>query len=279
MSMPAIPDPIAFGKDMSARRLTEVLSLDGKVAIVTGGGSGIGRACCLRLAEAGARVVVADMNRQTAEETASLVKAAGGDAISAPTDVRFVSQTTALVARAVAEYGGVDVLVNAAGIFPPKFALDIDEDAWDGLLATNLRGLFFLSQAVARNMIARKCGGTIVNIASMDAYLPTPALAHYDASKAGVIGLTQALAKEWGGQGIRVNAVAPGNIHTPGALACAEILLPMIDMKIEDLRPRSLLNRWGQPDDMARAVLFLASALSSFVTGTTLLADGGATLV
>jgi 2-deoxy-D-gluconate 3-dehydrogenase len=279
MSMPAIPDPIAFGKDMSSRRLTEVLSLDGKVAIITGGGSGIGRACCVRLAEAGAAVVIADMNRQAAEETVSLVKAAGGNAIASHTDVRYVNQTTALVAKAVAEFGGVDVLVNAAGIFPPSFALDIDEASWDGLMATNLRGLFFLSQEVARHMVARKCGGSIVNVASMDAYLPTPTLAHYDASKAGVVGLTHALAKEWGAQGIRVNAVAPGNIYTPGALACAEILLPMVDMNMEAFRPRTVLNRWGQPDDMARAVLFLASALSSFVTGTTLLADGGATLV
>lgn len=279
MNTPPIPDPIAFGKALSAERLVDLLSFEGKVAIVTGGGSGIGRACCLRLAEAGAGVLIADMNPQTAQETASLVKAAGGHGIFSKTDVRYTDQTTALADKAVAELGSVDVLVNAAGIFPPTFALDINEASWDSMLATNLRGLFFLSQAVARHMVAQKRGGTIVNIASMDAYLPTPALAHYDASKAGVVGLTQALAKEWGAHGIRVNAVAPGNIHTPGALACAEVLLPMVNMSMDAFRPRTFLNRWGQPDDMARAVLFLASAQSSFVTGTTLLADGGATLV
>jgi 2-dehydro-3-deoxy-D-gluconate 5-dehydrogenase len=280
MNTPIIADPVAHGREMSAQRIADLLSLEGKVAIVTGGASGIGRACAVRLAEAAASVLIADLNEAGAQETALLLgsKTASRCAVS-KTDVRLKEQTESLVERALAEFGRVDVLVNAAGIFPPAFALEIEEAAWDSLMGTNLRGMFFLSQAVARHMVATKRGGSIVNIASMNAYLPNPTLSHYDASKAGVVGLTQSLAREWGEHRIRVNAVAPGNIYTPGALACAEVLLPMINMTLEAFRPRTVLNRWGQPDDMARVVLFLASPLSSFVTGTTVLADGGATLV
>lgn len=279
MSAQATTDPVSHGRQMSAQRIVDLLSLQGKVAIVTGGASGIGRACSARLAEAGASVLIADINEAGAEETAAVCRKAGGRCAIARTDVRLKQQTDALVAKAVAEFSAVDILVNAAGIFPPAFALDIEEVAWDSLMATNLKGLFFLSQAVARHMVATNRAGSIVHIASMNAYLPNPTLTHYDASKAGVVGLTRSLAREWGANRIRVNAVAPGNIRTPGALACAEILLPMIDMTLEAFQPRTVLNRWGQPDDMARVVLFLASPLSSFVTGTTVLADGGATLL
>jgi 2-deoxy-D-gluconate 3-dehydrogenase len=279
MSTDEIKDPIKFGKEMSAQRIAGLVDLRERVAIVTGAASGIGRACAIRLSEAGARVMTADINIKGIMETAEIIARAGGRAEVSETDVREKEQTDALVKRTVSELGGLDIVVNAAGIFPPALALDIKEQLWDSVLATNLRGLFFLSQAAAKHMVGAKRGGSIVNIASMDAYLPTTGLAHYDASKAGVLGLTQALAKEWGANGIRVNAVAPGNIYTPGALAAAEILLPMFGVTWEAFKPRSVLNRWGQPDDMARVVLFLSSPLSSFVTGSTLLADGGAVLI
>jgi 2-deoxy-D-gluconate 3-dehydrogenase len=279
MNADGLKDPIGFGREMSAHSVAELIDLREKVAIVTGAASGIGRACAIRLAQAGAFIMMADISSAGVAETAEIVERVGGAARTSETDVSQKSQTDALVKRTVSELGGVDIVVNAAGIFPPAFALEITEQPWDRVLATNLRGLFFLSQAAANHMVTVGRGGSIVNIASMDAYLPTTGLAHYDASKAGVLGLTQALAKEWGGHGIRVNAVAPGNIYTPGALAAAEILLPMLGVTRDAFRPRSVLNRWGQPDDMARVVLFLASPLSSFVTGSTLLADGGAVLV
>jgi 2-deoxy-D-gluconate 3-dehydrogenase len=279
MSTDGLKDPIQFGNEMSAQSIAELVDLRGKVAIVTGAASGIGRSCAIRLSQAGAHVMAADMNRTGITETKDTIVRAGGRAQASAIDVCHKEQTDALVKRTVSDLGRVDILVNAAGIYPPAFALDIQEQAWDSVLATNLRGLFFLTQAAASHMVGARRGGSIVNIASMDAFLPTTGLAHYDASKAGVLGLTQALAKEWGAYGIRVNAVAPGNIYTPGALAAADILLPMFGVTKEAFKPRSLLNRWGQPDDMARVVLFLSSSLSSFVTGSTLLADGGAVLI
>jgi 2-deoxy-D-gluconate 3-dehydrogenase len=279
MGIDGLKDPIQFGQEMSAQSVADLVDLRGKVAIVTGAASGIGRACAVRLSQAGGHVMTVDINLKGITETAQIIVRAGGRAEVSETDVRYKEQTDALVKRTVSELGGVDIVVNAAGIYPPAFAVDIEEQPWDNVLATNLRGLFFLSQAAAKHMVGVKRGGSIVNIASMDAYLPTIGLAHYDASKAGVLGLTQALAKEWGANGIRVNAVAPGNIYTPGALAAAEILLPMFGVTWDAFKPRSVLNRWGQPDDMARAVLFLSSPLSSFVTGSTLLADGGAVLI
>lgn len=279
MSTDGLRDPIQFGKEMSAQSIADLVDLRGKVAIVTGAASGIGRACAVRLSQAGAHVMTADTNLNGITETAEIIVRGGGQSETSKTDIGYKEQTDTLVNRTVSELGRLDILVNAAGIFPPAFALDINEQSWDSVLATNLRGLFFLSQAAAKHMVGVKRGGSIVNIASMDAYLPTIGLAHYDASKAGVVGLTQALAKEWGAHGIRVNAVAPGNIYTPGAVAAAEKLLPMFGVTWEAFKPRSVLNRWGQPDDMARAVLFLSSPLSSFVTGFTLLADGGALLI
>lgn len=265
---------------MNTESVADLLNLGGKVAIVTGAGSGIGRATATRLAEAGAQVLVSDIKGEAAAETAAAIRSAGGKAVARMTDVRRTDETAALVQQAVTELGGIDIVVNNAGIMPPALAVDITEEQWDRVVTTNLRGMFFLSQAAARHMIAMERGGAIVNIASMDALLPTGALTHYDAAKAGVVGMTKALAKEWGPRKIRVNAVAPGNIWTPGAIACGKVLLPILGLPADPFPPaRSVLGRFGQPDDMAKVVLFLASSMSSFVTGSMVLADGGALLI
>src|SRR6266851_2194937 len=167
MSTDGIKDPIQFGKEMSAQSVAELVNLREKVAIVTGAASGIGRACAIRLSQAGAHVMTADMNIKGIKETAETIMRAGGRADVSETDVRLKEQTDALVKRTVSELGSVDIVVNAAGIYPPAFALDIEEQPWDSVLATNLRGLFFLSQAAAKHMVAAKRAGSIVNIASM----------------------------------------------------------------------------------------------------------------
>ncbi|HSQ61975.1 MAG TPA: SDR family oxidoreductase, partial [Polyangiaceae bacterium] len=170
-----------------------------------------------------------------------------------------------------------DILVNNAGIFPPAPALDLSEATWDRVLSVNLKGAFFLAQAVAQQMIRQGDGGAIVNIASIDALHPTGRLAHYDTSKAGLVMMTRSLAFELGPNRIRVNAVAPGVIQTPGADAALAVLAGsgspgQLKSKFVSRIP---LGRLGTPDDVARAVLFLVSEAADYITGSTLVVDGG----
>jgi 2-deoxy-D-gluconate 3-dehydrogenase len=250
--------------------------LKGRVAIVTGGAMGIGEGICRRLATQGCAVVVADVDES---KGMALVKELSGNPprpLFVKTDVRDLKQVENLIARTVQEYGRLDILVNNAGIFPFAPAVDVTPELWDKVLGVNLRGAFFLSQLAARQMKKQGNGGAIVNIASIDALHPTGLLSTYDASKGGLRMITRSLALEWAHFGVRVNAIAPGSIITPGASAATAAPQGTDLAKLmETFLARIPLGRMGEPDDIARSVLFLVSPAASYVTGITLVVDGG----
>jgi glucose 1-dehydrogenase/2-deoxy-D-gluconate 3-dehydrogenase len=261
--------------------LTSLVDLTGKVALVTGGGQGIGEAICLRLAEAGASVVVTDINTAGAEHTASRITAAGGKALAVSADVAKVSDTRRAVDSAVTAFGRLDVLVNNAALVGASPILEVEEGLWDAVIDIDLKGVFFQAQAAARQML-RQGGGKIINIASVDATLPTGGLAPYDSAKGGVVMLTKSLAKELGRHGITVNAVAPGGVDTPGARAATPVVMKVLGIDESDMSKtpiRSTIGRYAEPDDIAKVVFFLASGLSDYMTGTCVTVDGGYLLI
>jgi 3-oxoacyl-[acyl-carrier protein] reductase len=234
-------------------------SLAGKRALVTGASRGIGRAIALELARAGAAVVVGF--RSAGEEAEETAREAGGNAIQA--DVSSPEEAK----RLVEEAGDLDVLVNNAGLTRDGLIARMPDDDWDSVLATNLSGAFYTSRAVARSMMRRRAGA-IVNVSSIVGVHGNPGQTNYSASKAGLIGLTKALARELGPRGVRANVVAPGYISTA-----------LTDVLSEELRGAMLANtplgRLGDPEDVARAVRFLASDEAAFITGEVVLVDGG----
>jgi len=263
---------------MTESAQTDVFRLVGKVALVTGGGRGIGEAIALRLADAGAAVAVADVDAQGARRTADQITKAGGRSMALGLDVADAVACGKAVARVESELGGLDVLVNNAGIFPFSPATATTPELWNHVLAVNLSGAFFLAQAAAKAIGRRPAGGAIVNIASVDAIRPTGNLAHYDASKGGLVMLTRSLALEFAPMKIRVNAIAPGAIDTPGAQAGMAAVMPSGANPADLARAflaRIPLGRMGRPDDIAHAVVYLASPASSYVTGALLAVDGG----
>jgi 2-dehydro-3-deoxy-D-gluconate 5-dehydrogenase len=247
--------------------------VDGKVALVTGGGGGIGQSVCYTLAAAGADVVVAELpNRQReAEDTCQGVRASGRRALAVPVDVRDTTSVNKMVELAVAEFGRIDILINSAGINVRKAAFDVTEPDWDIVLDVNLKGLFFVSQAVARQM-AKTGGGRIVNMASQLAVVARPDCVAYAASKAGVAMLCKSLAIEWSQHKIAINAVAPTFVDTP----MAHEMMHSPDF-INMYLPRIPWGRFGTVDDVTGAVLFLASPAADLITGHTMLIDGGFT--
>jgi len=253
----------------------ELVSLRGRVAVVTGAGSGIGRACALRFAQAGASIVAGDVRGDAAEDTAARVRDAGGNAIAVAVDVRDDEQCRALASEAVAALGQIDIVVNGAGIFPPAPLFEMTVDAWDRVLDINARGTFLVSKACALHMR----GGAIINIASKSAMQPTVGLAHYAASKGAVVMLTKSLALELAPLRIRVNAVAPGAVDTEGAMAAAAAFAESAGVDLSEIKKaycaRNPVGRECEPDEIARVALFLASPLSSYVNGETILTDGG----
>ena len=244
------------------------LSLDGKVAIVTGAGQGIGKAIALGLSEVGANVAIAERNEETGPRAEREIKEGGRDALCVTADVREYDQVNRLMKTVLEKWGRIDVLVNNVGgtFFLP--ATDIAPKGFDAVVRINLNTMFLCSQAAAKEMIGAGRGGSIVSIASVDANIGSPDRAPYTASKAGVIGLTKTLAVEWAAHGIRVNCVAPGATDTEGTRAMD--------------RPGDYsyipLKRQGLPEEIAGAVVFLASDLAGFVTGETLVVDGGITI-
>jgi 2-deoxy-D-gluconate 3-dehydrogenase len=256
--------------------LSEMFDLTGKTAIVTGGAMGIGAAIAARLAEAGAAVVVADINHDAAGEVVARIEREGGVAIAVQADASNVEDAQRAVHEAARVFGHVDILVNDAGVFPFSPALELTEAQWDHVLDINLKGTFFYAQAAAKQMIAQQTPGVIVNIASIDGLHPTGLLAHYDASKGGVVMVTKSLAKELGAYHIRVNAIAPGGVNTPGVEHAAP---PQTTAgatgAVEDMMARIPMGRMGQPDEIALAALFLASPASSYMTGSLVVVDGG----
>ena len=241
-------------------------------AIVTGAGSGIGRAVALRLAAEGARVAVVDIDRETAEETRTLISEAGGTAVALQADVSSPTAVRDAVAAAK-DWGGVpDVLVNNAGILRLAPALDTSVAAFDEVIAVNLRSVFLMSTEVAREMVAAGHGGRIVNISSIHAVLSEPNACAYTAAKAGIEGLSRTLASELAPHRITVNCVRPGATWTA-------LSTPLYtETVIEQLHRRIPLRDIAQPDEIAAAVAYLASPEARYCTGTTLTIDGGYTM-
>ncbi len=261
------------------------MELDGKVAIVTGAGGGLGRAIALALAAEGTRVVLNDANLQTAEATLAAVRDAGGDGLAFAGDVSSSADVRALVDAAIDRFDRIDILINNAGISPKTAGggrvpiLEMSEDEWDRVMAVNLRGPFNTSRLAAPHMI-RNRWGRIVNITSIMAKigasgpwgarygLTTPSGAHYCAAKAGLMNLTFSLARELAPYGITVNAVAPGRIETPMAKETSA------EMN-EAMRAEIPLGEFGQPEDIAAAVLFLVRRSGRHITGEVIDVNGG----
>lgn len=249
--------------------------LEGKVAIVTGAAMGMGEATARLFAEAGAKVVVADFDGERGRAVADDIVASGAEALFVEVDISKAVEVEAMVAETVAHFGRLDVAVNNAALTPDNAPVtEFDEDYWDRLLAVDLKGTALCLKHELRQLHAQGGGGSIVNIASVSGFRPQPNNIAYVAAKHGVIGMTKVAALENGAANIRVNAVAPGAIDTPmlrGALEAtgqsAEEFAPVL----------SLLNRFGQPREIAQASLWLASDLASYVTGTTLQVDAGYT--
>ncbi len=246
--------------------------VDDRIAIVTGSGTGMGRAFCIALAEAGADVVVTELpgKEEAAASTVAEVDKTGQRAMAVTLDVTQRDSIQAMVDRVVAEWGRIDILVNNAGVNVRQFAADVTEDAWDLIVDTNQRGVFFCSQAVGRRMIERGEGGKIVNIASQIGLVGDEQRIVYCGTKAAVINMTRVLALEWAQHKINVNAIAPTYVRTP----LVEALLEDKDFR-QSVIARIPLGRIAEPEDIAGAVVFLASPASDLVTGHTLVVDGG----
>ncbi|MFA5862507.1 MAG: SDR family oxidoreductase [Candidatus Thermoplasmatota archaeon] len=256
----------------SIRPIHMLFDLHGKVAIVTGGAMGIGLGIATRLVEAGASVMLSDANLQAAQDAAAKLGQAELVGV-VKADVSNANDIKRAVEETVRRFGRVDILVNNAGVFPFSPALQTPEALWSKTLDINLKGSFLMAQAVANEMVKEHHGGVVINIASIDGFHPTGYLAHYDASKGGVVMLTKALAKEWGTHGIRVCAIAPGGVMTPGAAAAMTGMSPVDAAAFYAKQP---IPRAGTPDEIGMVALFLASDAASYVTGTTIVVDGGA---
>jgi len=243
------------------------VELQGKAALVTGGAQGIGRAIALLLAQKGAEIVVSDINLEKAEETAREIEILGRKAMAVRADVAFLEEVEKMVQLAMERFGRMDILVNNAGIARDKLLLRMSEEDWDQVLNINLKGTFNCTKTVIRHM-AKQRSGKIVNIASVVGEMGNAGQANYSASKAGVIGFTKTVAREFASRGINVNAIAPGYIVTP----MTEVLPEKAKEELKQMIP---MQRLGQPEDVAQAVLFLVSAASSYITGQVLNVNGG----
>lgn len=255
--------------------LNDLFGLDGKVAIVTGAGSGIGKRTARYLAAAGASVVIADINGPAAEAVAQDLKQAGTKAIAVTVDVSSEDSIHQLFERTLKEFGELHIMVNNAGIFPFQPFMDISAADWDRVQAVNLRGPFLCIKEAVKAMQASGKGGRIVNTSSIDSLRPScPGLSHYAASKAGINAMIRSIALECGPSNITINAVLPGGIDTEGTNPGGAI-----DEAEKEVAARLPMQRYGQSEDIAGAVLFLASEASSFITGQTLVVDGGYLLI
>ncbi|WP_327589814.1 glucose 1-dehydrogenase [Nonomuraea sp. NBC_00507] len=266
--------------DVSGKSLAELVSLKGRRAVVTGGGRGLGKAIASRLAESGADLLIGDLDEELAATAAKqLAERHGVRAIGVAMDVTDAGAVATAADRVVAELGGLEVWVNNAGIFPAVPLLEMTEETWDQVFAVNARGTFVGAREAARRMSAAGKGGVIVNIVSTAGFRGSaPGLAAYVGSKHAARGLTRELALELAPLGIRVLEVAPSFVPTEGNMMMAAAAgVNLDDIPPTDLMLNSPIGRIGTPDDIARVALFCASDLSAFMTGSTLLADGGDT--
>ena len=246
----------------------ENFQLNGKVAMVTGCNTGLGQGMALALAQAGADIV--GVNFADPEETPNLIQATGRKFFDIRADVSQIDKLPKLIEQAVQLAGRIDILVNNAGIIRREDAINFSEKDWDEVMDVNLKSVFFLSQAAAKQFITQGQGGKIVNIASMLSFQGGIRVPSYTASKSGVMGLTRLLANEWGKHGINVNAIAPGYMATNNTAA-----LRADESRNAEILGRIPAGRWGLPSDLAGPVVFLASKASDYVQGYTVAVDGG----
>ena len=244
--------------------------LANQVALVTGAARGLGRATALALANAGADVALGLRDQRSGDDVAAEIEALGRRALRLPMDVTDLAQVASAVDEAVARFGRIDLLVNNAGVGPENRAEDVSEQDFDLTCAVNLKGTFFVSQAVGRVMI-RQGRGRIVNLSSQAGFVALPGESIYCMTKAAIAHLTKCLAIEWGKHGITVNAVAPTFIVTPGTAPALE----NAEFKADVIERIAALHRLGQPMDVAGVIVFLASSAASLITGQTILVDGG----
>lgn len=248
------------------------LNLENKIALVTGGSRGIGRAIALSLALAGAKVAIVYRSAASeAEEVVQAIKANGGDAVAFQADVASFNQAVEIVTKVVAQFGRLDILVNNAGITKDGLLLRMSEEDWDAVINTNLKSVFNFTKASAKQMMGQRAG-KIINITSVVGITGNAGQANYVASKAGVIGFTKSMAKELSSRNIHVNAVAPGFVETDMTGKLTEEQQKAIAEKIP-------LKRTAKPDEIASVVTFLASSASDYITGQTICVDGGLTLL
>lgn len=246
------------------------MRLQDKVAVITGAAQGIGEACARRFAAEGAKVVVSDIQADKGEQVAASIREAGGEATFQACDVGDKGQAEALVQAAVDAYGRLDVHLNNAAILVAKDFLELTEEDWTSTLRVNLTGFFLAGQAAARQMVAQGEGGAILNMSSINAVVAIPAVAPYTVCKGGVLQLTKSMALALAPHNVRVNAIGPGTIATEmGKTMMAD------DEARRRVMSRTPLGRPGEPDEVARVALFLASDDSSYVTGQTVYCDGG----
>lgn len=242
-------------------------ALQGKVALVTGAAQGIGKAISLGLAKEGAQIALCDVNLALAEKTAEEIRNLGTKAKAYGVNVADALEVDKVVGDVVREFGRIDILVNNAGITRDALLLRMEEDAWDAVLAVNLKGTFLFSKACARLMVKQRAG-RIVNISSVSGQRGNPGQANYAASKAGIIGFTKSLAKELGARGITVNAIAPGFIQTA--------MTENLPQDVKDSYLKQIpLGRMGAPEDVAGAVVFLSSSDGAYISGQILGVNGG----
>ena len=247
-----------------------LFNLEGRKALVTGASRGIGQALAAALAGAGADVAVTARDAASLDETVAAIASLGRRVVPLAQDVRDVAGSRAMVKQAADGLDGLDILVNNAGYEEVTPSLEVEEAVWDRVVDTNLKGAFFTAQAAARQMQAAGRGGSIVNLASLTSYVGVPTAVPYGASKAGILGMTTALAAEWASLGIRVNAVAPGYFRT----AMTDVFY-RDDAWQASMLAKIPLGRFGRLGDLAGAVIFLSSDASAYVTGQCIPVDGG----
>jgi len=254
---------------MSDAKIRLTTDLSGQVALVTGAARGLGRAIAENLARCGAKVACVDVNAELLDQTVAAITASGGTAMALTCDVTDSQRVSAVVDEVVKAWGGLDILVNNAGITKDTLILRMKDDQWDAVININLRGTFLFTRSAARALMKSQ-RGRIINIASVAGIMGNPGQSNYSASKAGVIGLTRTVAKELAGRNITVNAVAPGFIAT-------DMTAVLSDEVKAEIKKHVPLGRIGDPQDIADAVLFLASPAAGFITGHVLTVDGGLT--